>query len=204
MRSTARRYLNEIVRADAEEVRFLCEQIGGERRRRHFDHDADRNVGNRQAARAQRFRGPRHGAARRSQLVEAGNERKHDAQRAVRGGAQQGAQLRLEDLVERQAEADAAQSERRAGPFNAGVFDRQLRFADVERADGHAPPGRTLEEPPVGDELRLLGERALSAAGEQELGPEKPDAFGAALPCPAGVVRCFDVGFEPDRDAVNS
>jgi hypothetical protein len=37
----------------------------------------------------------------------------------VRGGAEQRAELRLEDFVERQAEADAAQSERRPGSLDA-------------------------------------------------------------------------------------
>ena len=42
-RSTARRYLNQIVRTDGEEVDFTREQIGRVRGRRHLDHHADRH-----------------------------------------------------------------------------------------------------------------------------------------------------------------
>src|SRR4051794_125584 len=108
------------------------------------------------------------------------------------GGTQQRPQLCLEDLVERQAEPDATQAERRAGAFEPGVFDRQLRLADVEGADGHAPASRAFEERPVGRELRLFCERALAAAGEQELRSEEADPLGAPLRGTAGVVRSFD------------
>ena len=63
------------------------------------------------------------GRARGAQLLDARDEREHDPQRPVRGRAQQRAQLRLEDLVEREAQPDAAQAERRPRAFDARVLD---------------------------------------------------------------------------------
>ena len=61
------------------------------------------------AARAQLGSGFLEQRPRRAHLVQRRHEREHDPHRAVRRGAQQRAQLRLEDRRLRQAEADAAQ-----------------------------------------------------------------------------------------------
>ena len=145
-----------------------------------------------------------HGATRRAQLIDAGDERKHDPQRTVRGGAQQRAELRLEDLLHRETQTDAAQSERRPGAVDAGVMDRQLRLADVEGPDRDRGSRRVRHQPAVGGVLRLFRERRLSATRQQELGTEEPDALRPLFVRAPGIVRRLDVRFEPDLDAVCS
>ena len=103
------RVLDQIVGADGEEVDFAREQRRGERRRRHFDHDADRHVGAVDAARLELGARLVEQRPRRAHFLHRRHEREHDPQRAVRRRAQQRAQLRLEDRRLRQAEADAAQ-----------------------------------------------------------------------------------------------
>ena len=87
--------------------------------------------------------------------------------------------------------------------LDAGVLDRQLRLADVEGADGDAAAGGARRS--GGGRTAYCASSASAPCpplGEQELRSEQADAFGAPLQRPRRVVRGFDVGFEPDRDAV--
>ena len=106
--------LDQIVGADAEEVRFVSKQIDRQRCRRHFDHDADRHRWRRDAALFQRLDRVRHGLPRESELLHARHEGEHDPQRPVHGGAEQRAELRLKHFFERQAQPQSAEAKRRA------------------------------------------------------------------------------------------
>ena len=172
--------LDEVVGPDAEEVSFSRQDVRGQRRRGQLDHDADRDLRHGVAAVAQRCRGRGDGGPGGAELFEAGDEWEHHAQRTVRRGTKKGAQLRLEDLVDRQAEPDAAQAEGRPRAFDRGVLDAELRFADIEGADGDPPRGGALDEPAVGAILRFFGERRLPCSGEEELGSETPDPESTA------------------------
>ena len=112
--------------------------------------------------------------------------------------AQQRPQLRLEHFLERQAEAEAAQAERRSRGLGA-VRQSQLRLGDVEGADRDPAPGHRFEQPPVDGVLRVFVEAGRAGARQQELRAIEPDALGAALARPRGFVRQLDVGFDPDR-----
>ena len=85
-----------------------------------------------------RTRAPRCGV--RLSLLHTVDEREHDPQRPVHGGAQERADLRREDFLEREAQANATQSERRTcRRYRRGGSG--LGLAHVERAD--RPPGGT-------------------------------------------------------------
>ena len=92
--------------------------------------------------------------------------------------------------------------ERRARAVEAGVIDRKLRLADVERPDRHRRGSGARHQPAVGRVLGLLGQRGLAAAGEQELRTEQTDALGPLLARALRVVGRLDVRFEADLDAV--
>ena len=74
-----------------------------------------------------------------AKLLETRHEGEHHPQRTVLRRAEEGPQLRLKDLLDGEAEADAAKAERRAGAVDGRMVDSQLCLADVERPDGHAP-----------------------------------------------------------------
>ncbi len=150
----------------------------------------------------QRLPRPDHGVASRAQLFDAGDKREHDTQRPVRRGAQQGAQLRLKDFVDGEAQADAAHAERRARALDGRMLDAQLRLADIERADRHSPRRRTLHELTIGAVLRLFGQGRLATAREQELGAKQTNARRSALRCARRIVRGLDVRLESNLDAV--
>ena len=97
--------------------------------------------------------------AGRAQLFHAGHEREHDPQRSMRGRAQQGTELGLEELLEREAEPDAAQAERRPRALDAVVLDPQLRLADVEGPHRDARAAGALDELTVDGILRVFGQR---------------------------------------------
>ena len=82
------------------------------------------------------------------------------------------------------------------------MLHAELRLADVEGPDGDAPGRGALDELAVGAVLRLFGQRRLARAGEQELGSEQADPFGAALDRAGRVVGRLDVRLEPDLHAV--
>ena len=148
---------------------------------------------------------------RRSHLVQRRHERKHDAQRAVRGRAQQRPQLRLEDGRLREAEPDAAQpgvtaalvvGEPPGVERRVHQRPRELPLVDVERADRHRPRRHPLDELPVDVVLLVLGRHVRRAADEHELRSIEPDAFGAGVERRGDVVGPLDVRLQDDADAV--
>ena len=90
-----------------------------------------------------------------------------------------------------------------ASAVEAGMIDRQLGFADVERPDRHRRGSRARHQPAIGRRTCASSASArLAATGEQELGTEQTDALRPLLARPLGVVGRLDVCFEPDLDAV--
>ena len=88
--------LNEIVRADGEEIDLARQQIGSVCRRRNLDHHADRHLRHDFApAHELRARVGDH-LPRLAHLLDARHERKHDPELPVTRGPQQRAQLHLE------------------------------------------------------------------------------------------------------------
>ena len=120
----------------------------------------------------------------------------------MHGGAQERADLRRENLLQREAEAHAAQSERRARAVDAGVVDRELGFAHVEGADRHRVGRGTGDETTVGRVLRFLGEPRLAGAGQQELRAEQADSLGSVFHRAHGIVGRFNVRLQADVNTV--
>ena len=106
VRSTASEYWIEIVRSDAEEVGLPRQQVGGQRRRRYLDHDADRRQRGRPAPRATPApsAASRNGRFRLAELLDARDEREDDPQPAVPARPQQRPQLHLEQVAPREAQ----------------------------------------------------------------------------------------------------
>ncbi len=136
------------------------------------------------------------------EFFDAGDERKHDAERAVCRGAQQRTQLCLKHIVHRQAEPNAAQTERRSRAVGVRMLERQLRSL-TSNVRIVTRPGDMLSTSRVyAGELRFFRQRRVSAPRQQEFRSEQADAFGAGFSRPHRIVGRFDVGLEPDLDAV--
>ena len=90
---------NQVVRADAEEVRLVGQQVGRQRGRRHLDHHADGHRGTVPGAAAHVAHGRPQRGPRLAQLLDARDERQQHAQRAVARGPRQRAQLRAEQVA---------------------------------------------------------------------------------------------------------
>ncbi len=164
-------------------------RISSDSRRRYLDHHAYWNWRDRNSTASEGLGGADHGRTSRAQLLHARDERKHDSQRAVRGRAQQRTQLRLEDLVHGQAQAHAAEAERRPRALGSRMLKRQLRLADVERANRHAARGHALDQACVCVELGLFGECGVPAPREQELRPEESYSVRARFARPDCIIR---------------
>ena len=203
VRSTARQVLDQVVGADREEVRFGRQQVGGQRRRRHLDHHAGRHRAGPRclAPAASRPLGPplraRRAALRRSETN--GNMIRSEPWRAARSSARSCA-WKISSIARLRRIPRRPSGDRDA--VDAGVLDRQLRLADVERADRHRRRRGALQQVAVGGVLRLFGQRGLSAAGQQELGAEQADAVRSPLVRALRIVGRLDVRLEPDLHAV--
>ena len=104
------RVLDQIVGADCEEIDLAGQQVRRERRRRHFDHDAD--LHRRRRAAAIELQGDvAKQAPGCAHLFDAGDEWQQHAQIAVGGRAQHRPELLLERRATGQAQAQAAQTE---------------------------------------------------------------------------------------------
>src|SRR4029453_3665735 len=95
----------------------------------------------------------------------------------------------------------------RSGPWRAA---RSRALSCAWKISSRAGLGRTphrrgggaLKQPGGGNVLCPFGERSLATGGEQKLRSEQPDALGPAFRRPGRIVGRFDVGLEPDADAV--
>ena len=172
------------------------QQIGGQRRRRHLDHDADRHrrAPDRRARAAFRPRAPRPlRAARSSSTPETnGNMIRSGPCAAARSSARSCAwkissSARLRRMPRRPSGARV--------PSTPACSIGSCGLADVERPHGHAPAGRALEQPPVGDVLRLLGRaRVCPPPASRNSDRNSPMPSAPALPRPRRrrpAIRCW-------------
>ena len=134
----------------------------------------------------------------RRKLVDAGDERHHDADVAEGARAQQGAQLGAVQVLARQAVADGAEAHERVVLLLEAQVGDLLVAADVERADDDRLALADERGLLVGLELLVLGGHG-GFVHEQELGAEQADALGVALHRLRGVVGLADVGTRAHR-----
>ena len=147
--AVARRHeLEQIVRADRDEIGDLGEPVELEEQRRHLDHGAEQ-----QLASARRGRGGADGWSSRSMssrarrdLADLGHHRQHDAQLAPGRGLEQRADLRAQQARPVEPEPDRAPAHAPGSPPAAvRMIGQHLVAADVEGAEGHRPAARRLE-----------------------------------------------------------
>ncbi|MPM96274.1 hypothetical protein SDC9_143432 [bioreactor metagenome] len=131
--------------------------------------------------------------------------RNQQLDRAVPGGAQDGAQLCLEHPRLGQRQANGATAEGRVGLHavaGAGIRVQVLVGTEVEGADGDRPAAHALDHLLVGLVL-LLFVGYVAAVEEEEFGTEQADALGAAIKGNRHVARQFDVGEQLYVNAVD-
>ena len=131
------RVLNQIIRPDAEKIDFPREHVRGNRRARNFDHGAgfhffsDVDFGS-----AQFFLALIQDRHRLAQFFQPGNHWEHNFDVANSAGAENGAQLRFEDIDVLETKTDGAPAKKRI-QLVANI-DRpgcQLITAEVECAN---------------------------------------------------------------------
>ena len=136
-----------------------------------------------------------------AQFLEARDHREHDAHVEARGGAQDGAQLNLEQPRHFERDANRAPSEERILLARHPHVGRILVGADVEGANRHRALAERLQHPVVErDLLVLVGE--ILVGEERELRAQQPDALGAVLQRERDIVVERDVGIQPHAMAV--
>ena len=196
------RVLDQVVGADREEVHVLGQHVDRQCRGRHLDHCADLHVrivglaGRVEFLARQRQLG--HGLAQFGDRID---HREQDAYPAMHRCAQDRTQLGAEQRRFGQAQADAAQAQRRV--VGGGVLRpfRVLVGAEIECADGQRLAVQAGGDFAIGIELFVLG-RQVVAAEEQEFAAEQADADRAGVQYVIDVLRQFDIGDQFDRRAV--
>ena len=172
--------LDQVVRADAEEVDLGREQVGDHGRARHLEVHAHGDVlVEVEPVCAQAGPGLLQQRQGDAQVRDPAHEREHDAHRPVVGRAQQRAQLHPERLRAARRSRRSARSPS-AGLGLDGPDGPQRLEADVPGADGDRVRVHLLEQPAVDVELLLLA-RPAQAAAEQVLGAEQADPLRAVL-----------------------
>ena len=168
----SQRVLHEVVGPDAEEVRDLGEAVGHEGSGRDLDHDAEQDSGRRRDRRVDdRVQPGPHG----EDLLDRGDHRQHDPDLASGGRVDQRAELVVEEIGARQAQAHAADAERRVRLGAIRLPRCGLVTADIERPEDHRPGSHPFAD--SGIDVALLGSgRRRAAAEEEELGPDEADA----------------------------
>ena len=187
--------LHQVVRSDAEELRFLPQQIGGRRRRRHLQHGADRHFPKRRVPMAQRPNRRPDVRPRRPELLKPAHHREHQLDLPVDGGTQYRPNLGLENPGRHHQQPRAAQSER-------GIQFR--RTADVSRREIERPNHQRVRfqgpgQVPVDPELFFLGRNLLDG---NPLGTEETDSLGAVAPDEINLARFVHVGHQEHPLAV--
>src|SRR5690606_6221234 len=134
-------------------------------------------------------------------LLDLVDEGQHDADVAVRGGAQERTELLAEEVLEVEAHADRAPAEERVLLGRHLEEERELVAAEVEGPDVDGLMREALGDLAVGAVLLLL--LGLGApADDEELGAEQADALGAVRARGRDLAGEVDVGAEQDGLAV--
>ena len=155
--------LDEVVRADRQEIDPLEQFVELEQERRHLDHGADLDpLGQLVAVPAQMGQLALDQRLGLVELVHGGDHRKHDAQLAAGGGAQQRAHLAAQQAGPVEAEPDRAPAQRRVLLLDVAHIGQHLVAADVERAERHRLAAGGVEHGAI--ERQLLARCAETAA----------------------------------------
>src|SRR5690606_20477711 len=196
------RVLDQVVRADREKIRVARELGRAQGRGRGLDHDPDLVAGvEGDAGLAKVVLLLLEQTARALDLLDLVDERQHDPDVPVRGGAQESAELLAEEVLEVEAEADRAPPEERILLGRHLEEEGELVPAQVERADVDGLVRERLRDLAVGLVLLLLlGLRAT--ADDEELGAEEADAHRAVRAGDVDLAREVDVGAQQDGLAV--
>ena len=110
--------LDQVVRADAEEIHFLDEMVDHHHGRRNFDHHADRDLAiERHAAFLEIFHHVGQNHFRLPQFLQRRDQGKHDMHVSHGAGPQDGPQLRAKQRQIPQRQADAPQTQERIALF---------------------------------------------------------------------------------------
>ena len=194
--------LGEVVGAQGEEVYFFRELIRDKDGGGCLDHDSDLIISDLDAFVDQLLLALLEDSLGFDQLPLADDHGEHDAQVAVSGGAEQSAQLGLEEVLPGQADTDRAETE--GGVLflvQVHVVDRLVR-TDVAGTDDDEPGGESFEDALIGHELLLLSGLFLTVEIDK-FGAEQADAFRIVLIDTGNVFRAADVGINVDIAAVD-
>ena len=192
------RVLDEVVRADREEIDFLGEDLGLEGGRRHLDHDADRDVVVVFDALVLEVLGDvADDALGLAKFGDVGDQGKKHLDVAGDGGAEDRADLRLEQVEVLEAETDAPAAEHRVALALAVAGLRVLVGAEVDRANDDGLGAALLDDLAVGLVVVLLGGLGV-AAEEEELRAIEPDAASALVVDLGDLLGELDVAQEGD------
>ena len=194
--------LDQVVGADAEKVRFPGEVVGEDGRRRHLYHDArlDGFVEGHVLG-PEVFLGLLKDVFCRTELLEARDHGKEDADPAVGAGPENGPELDLEDLLPVQAEPDGPVAQEGVLLFGDGEVVHLLVPPDVKGPDDHRPSLHGLHHVPVLLELGVLGGEE-GAVEIEKFRPVEPHALAVVLEDVVQVLRGSHVGLEFDLHPV--
>src|SRR5438128_2757092 len=192
--------LNQVVRADAEEINLAREGVGRNRRARNFDHRADFHLATFFLANfVPAFVQDRFGVA---QFLQTGNHREHDLHVADRTRAQDGAQLSFEDVDVLQTKTNGAPTEEWI-QLVADIDGADSKFvaAKVERANDERVWLHPFGHSSISLVLFLFARQGV-AIHEKKLSPIKSNAFGTVFGDGLDVTRQLDVGRKNNVTAV--
>ena len=192
------RVLDQVVRADRQEVEVAQEAAHDEGRRRHFDHGAQLHGAERRPARQQFLAGEVDLCEGLPDLADMREHGKEQVHRPVRRSPQHGAQLGAEHGGVGQAPANGAQAERGVEMAVLVTFVQRLVGPHVDGAQRHRQALHPFHGLAVRLVLRLFIGQVAAAVHEHEFTAEQAHADCARAHRRRGVRRLFDVGEQLD------
>ena len=194
--------LRQIVGADAEEIHRRRQPVGHDGRGGDLHHDANLQIGRRRRPQRGQFTlylvQP---AAHHRHLVIGRDHREHDAQTPARAGAQQGAQLRLDQVRPFGIEADGPRPQEGVVLMPQVDVGQFLVSAHIERARDQRPRPQRLEDGAVDFFLLRLRWRDVTVQ-IQELRAQQAHAFRAGLDGPPRIGHAANVRRHFDLNAI--
>ena len=192
--------LCQIIGADREEIDLLCKLISDHNGRRRLDHDAERDILERNILIVKLLLDLLAVLLRLLNFPDGCDHREHNIDISERRCAVQSAELCLKDFRSRQADADRAEAERRVIlVIEIEVTDLLVR-ADVERADDNLLAGHHLSDCSVRLELLLLC-RIVIALQVQKLRAEKTNSGSVILKDEVEIADPADIRVQLDLAA---